>query len=383
MPPATRFHATIVTPPGLEQLTRAELQGLGITPRTADPGTVEAVVTMREIYRANLHLRTASRIHVPLAQFRATSFAELERGSARVPWGTVVAEGRAVDVRVTCRKSRLYHSDAVAERILTAIRRAVPGAVAATGADDEGEGGDAQLFVVRVVRDVVMIGADTTGALLHRRGYRLATAKAPIRENLAAAMLLAVGWDGTRPMVDPMCGAGTLAIEAAMIARRMAPGLRRRFACEHWPRAPIAAFAAEKKLALSRVLAASAVPLHASDRDAGAMEAARANAARAGVDADLILTQGSLSAMAPPPGPGLVIVNPPYGARVGDAAALRDLYAQLGNVVRARCAGWTLAFLSADRALERQVKLPLSHALRFKNGGIAVRLVCAEVPGDG
>jgi putative N6-adenine-specific DNA methylase len=269
----------------------------------------------------------------------------------------------------------------VAERIHAAIARAVPGVVASSaGDDDETEAGDAQLFVVRVFHDVVVISADTTGALLHRRGYRLATAKAPIRENLAAAMLLSVGWDGARPMVDPMCGAGTLAIEAALIARKMAPGLQRTFACERWPLAPLAAFAAERKLALSRVLPASAVPIVASDRDAGAVEAARANAVRAGVDGDVALAQRSLSAMSPPPGPGLVIVNPPYGARVGESAALRDLYAQLGNVVRARCAGWTLAFLSADRTLERQVKLPLVEALRFKNGGIAVRLVRAEVP---
>jgi putative N6-adenine-specific DNA methylase len=382
MPPATRFHATIVTPPGIEKLTAAELEGLHVTPRIADPGTVEAVVTMREIYRANLHLRTASRILVPMAKFRATSFAELERRSAKVPWGTIVAAGAVVEVRVTCRKSRLYHSDAVAERIHKAIARTVPGVVAASAAaDDESEGDKAQLFVVRVFHDVVVISADTTGALLHRRGYRLATAKAPIRENLAAAMLLGAGWDGTRPVVDPMCGAGTLAIEAAMIARKMAPGLQRTFACERWPLAPSAVFAAEKKLALSRVLPGSAVPIVASDRDAGAVEAARANAARAGVEGDIAFAQLALSAMSPPPGPGLVIVNPPYGARVGEVAALRDLYAQLGNVVRARCAGWTLAFLSADRALERQVKLPLAETLRFKNGGIAVRLMRAEVPG--
>jgi putative N6-adenine-specific DNA methylase len=384
MPPATRFHATIVTPPGIEQLTATELEGLYLASRTADPGTVEATVTMREIYRANLHLRTASRILVPIAKFRATSFAELERRSAKVPWGTIVAAGAAVDVRVTCRKSRLYHSDAVAERILKALARAVPGVVAASaGEDDESEGRGVQLFVVRVFHDVVVISADTTGALLHRRGYRLATAKAPIRENLAAAMLLGAGWDGTRPMVDPMCGSGTLAIEAAMIARRMAPGLHRTFACERWPGAPTAAFAAERKLALSHVLAGSAVPIVASDRDAGAVEAARANARRAGVEGDIAFAQHALSAMSPPPGPGLVIVNPPYGARVGEAVALRDLYAQLGNVVRARCAGWTLAFLSADRSLERQVKLPLVEALHFKNGGIAVRLLRAEVPAGG
>ena len=382
MPPATRFHATIITPPGIEQLTADELHGLHITSRVADPGTVDATMTMREIYRANLHLRTASRILVTLAKFRATSFAELERRSAKVPWSTVVAAGATVEVRVTCRKSRLYHSDAVAERIHKALRRSVPGVVSASpGEDDEPEPGDAQLFVVRLFHDVVVISADTTGALLHRRGYRLATAKAPIRENLAAAMLLGVGWDGTRPLIDPMCGAGTLAIEAAMIARRMAPGLHRTFACERWPLAPSAAFAAERKLALSHVLAASAVPIVASDRDAGAVEATRANAARAGVEGDLAIEQRPLSAMVPPPDRGLVIVNPPYGARVGEALALRDLYAQLGNVVRARCAGWTLAFLSADRALERQVKLPLVEARRFKNGGIAVRLMRAEVPG--
>lgn len=395
MPAAPRFPATIVTPPGIEQVTAKELEALRILPAAIEPGIVNASVTMREMYRANLHLRTASRILMPLANFRATSFAELERRAARVDWGRIVAPGQPVDIRVTCRKSRLYHSDAVAERLFRSLAQSVPGAAVAASGGEEDEGRSAgepasepssegaQLFVVRVFHDIVTVSADTSGALLHRRGYRLATAKAPIRENLAAAMLLGAGWDGAVPLADPMCGAGTIAIEAALIARRMPPGIHREFACQRWPAAPVAAFAAERRLALAQVLQRARVPIVASDRDAGAVAAACANATRAGVAADVEISQRALSALEPPAGPGLLIANPPYGQRVGDGAELRNLYAQLGNVARAKCAGWTLAFVSADRSLERQVKLPLEEVLKFRNGGIAVRLVSASVPSRG
>lgn len=381
-PPApAATDALIITAPGLEPLARRELAALGIAVTGEEPGALLACLTPRDVMRANLHLRTASRVVVRLAEFKALSFADVEKHARRVAWGRIVAPGRRVRFRVTCRKSRLYHSGAVAQRLMDALLRSVPDAAAAGAAgDDDDEGQGEQLFIVRLFRDQLMLSADTSGELLHRRGYRQATAKAPLRETLAAAMLLGAGWDGRTPLADPMCGSGTIAIEAAMIARRMAPGRRRVFAFEQWAGHDVALWRAVRDEAAGAERPAAGVPIIAADRDAGAVAAARANAARAGVTADLTIVQQSLSALEPPTASGVLLVNPPYGIRVGDKGPLRDLFAQLGNVARARAPGWRVGLLSADRDLERQLRLPLTEQWKSTNGGIPVRLVTAEVP---
>lgn len=376
-----------IVAPGLEQLAAAELRAIGIAPDEIEPGGIAFIADDRAIFNANLRLRTVSRVIVRVAEFRATAFHELERLSRGVNWAALVAPGSAVRLRVTCKKSKLYHSDGVAQRVGDAIKRSVKGATI-TGAKREVEDDseveapepDAQLFLVRFERDVCTISIDSSGELLHRRGYRLATAKAPLRETLAAAMILAVGYDGSRPIMDPMCGAGTIAIEAALIARRIAPGLERSFACERWPGAPVKAFAELRAAARAEILPRAASPIVASDRDAGGAAAALSNAERAGVAGDMEIRRGALSGITPPPGRGLLLTNPPYGVRASSGSEVRNLYAQLGNVARAKCAGWTLAFLSADRAMESQVKLKLREALKFKNGGIPVWLMSAELP---
>jgi putative N6-adenine-specific DNA methylase len=375
-----------IVAPGLEQIAAAELRAIGIAPGAIDAGGITFAAGDAGLFSANLRLRTVSRIVVRVAEFRATAFHELERLSRGVNWALFVTPGSAVRLRVTCKKSKLYHSDGVAQRVGDAIKRSVKGVTisgAKREADDDSEvespEPEAQLFLVRFERDVCTISVDSSGELLHRRGYRLATAKAPLRETLAAAMLLAVGYDGSRPFMDPMCGAGTLAIEAALIARRIAPGLERAFACERWPGAPAAKFAELRSAARAEILPRAASPIVASDRDAGGAAAALSNAVRAGVDGDVEIRRGALSGITPPSGRGLLLTNPPYGVRASSGSEVRNLYAQLGNVARAKCAGWSLAFLSADRAMEAQVKLPLTEVLKFKNGGIPVRLMRGEI----
>ena len=380
-----------VTAPGLEPLAAAELRALGIDGKT-EPGGVAWTGTMEQLYAANLRLRTASRVTVLAAEFRAKTFFELERHARKVPWERWVPRGGAVRLRVTCRKSRLYHEGAVAQRVLEAIEQRVgPLAGSAVGRDDEGgeEEGDAQLFIVRFLRDSCTIRADASGALLHLRGYRQALAKAPLRETLAAAVLLGSGWDGTAPLLDPMCGSGTIPIEAALIARGIAPGLAnparepRAYACAAWPEFDASAWAAVLARARGEIRPSSPVPILGSDRDEGAIQAAAANAARAGVEGDLELSVRAVSAMEPPPGPGWIVINPPYGVRVGERDPLRNLYAALGSTMRTKAPGWTLALLSPDPALERQVGVPLREALRTSNGGIPVRLAVGRVPAEG
>ncbi|HEX3867575.1 MAG TPA: THUMP domain-containing protein, partial [Gemmatimonadaceae bacterium] len=209
-----------VTAPGLEPICAAELSVLGSRARI-DEGGVSWNGTMDSVARANLWLRTASRVLVRVAEFRATAFFEIERHAQRIAWRRFVSPGAMVEFRVTCRKSKLYHSDAVAERFARGVERMVPGARVSKGGGAAGEEADSpsdarQLFVVRLFHDVCTVSVDTSGDLLHRRGYRIDVAKAPLRETLAAAMLLGAGWPGDQPLFDCMCGSGTVPIEAAM-----------------------------------------------------------------------------------------------------------------------------------------------------------------------
>lgn len=322
--------------------------------------------------RANLWLRTASRVLVRVARFKATAFYELEKRARKIEWDHFVAPGRAAEFRVTARKSKLYHSDAIAERFAKAARTKTdsrqPSAVSP------------QLFVVRVVKDVFEVSADTSGDLLHMRGYRQAIGKAPLRETLAAALLIAAEWSGQTPLLDPFCGSGTIPIEGALIARRIAPGLRRDFAFMHWPNFDAKLWRTLVDDAEAGALARAPVPISGSDRDAGAIESSRANAERAGVAADVDFAVRPISDVEPSGSAGLVATNPPYGVRVGDASKVRNLYARLGQVLSERCRGWRVVLLSADARLTAEIGLPFQEMVRTSNGGINVTVVGAEVP---
>jgi putative N6-adenine-specific DNA methylase len=388
-PPLSAF---AIAAPGFERIVAAELDRLGIAP-TIEHGGVAWTGTLESVARANLWLRTASRVVVRVVEFRARSFHELERHARKLPWERFVAPGAPVRFRVTSRKSRLYHSGAVAERladaagtragVAPALDRSGEAGPGGTRADDDGydDGDDAagQLFVVRVVRDVCTVSVDSSGALLHRRGYRQAIAKAPLRETLAAAMLLGSEWPGTVPLIDPMCGSGTIAIEAALLARRIAPGANRAFAFQGWPEFNPAVWTRMVAEAREQQVARAPASIRGSDRDAGAIEAAQANAERAGVAGDVELDRRAVSGIEPASGPGWLVVNPPYGVRVAEAGTVRDLYSALGNVLRARFSGWRLALLSPSESLERQLGLTLNERFATLNGGLPVRLVTGDV----
>lgn len=359
---------------------------MGLRPRV-EVGGVGFAGTIESVARANLWLRTASRVIVRVASFRALAFHELERLARAVPWERFVASGGAVRFRVTSRKSRLYHTGAIEQRLAEAIEHRLGRASAIQRTarldddDDEGTSPPAQLFVIRVVNDTFTLSVDSSGALLHQRGYRQAVARAPLRESLAAALLTASDWSGAAPLIDPFCGSGTIAIEAALLARRMAPGLRRSFAFQSWPETESARWEQLCEQAASEALPRSPVSILGSDRDRGAIEAAIANAERAGVAADIEFSVKAMSLIErPTSATGLVVTNPPYGVRVGEVAKLRDLYARFGQVLRTKFAGWELAVLSANPRLESELRLPLRERLRTRNGGIAVRLLLAGVP---
>lgn len=362
-----------VVAPGLEPLVAGELTALEFHPGSTEPGGVAFSTDAPGLARANLHLRTASRVIVRVARFRARAFGELERQAGRLPWERFVPPGVGVTFRVTSRKSRLYHNKGIAQRLSGAVAARVTEAGAAE------PGGPDQEFVVRLLRDECTISADSSGDLLHVRGYREEVARAPLRETLAAAMLIGAGWEATRPLVDPFAGSGTIPIEGALLARRIPPGRGRRFAFEAWPAMDRAHLARARDEAEERILVRAPAPVLCADRDAGAVAAARANAGRAGVADDIEFRHAAISALELPAMPGWIITNPPYGVRVGEPAALRDLYARMGQVLRSRAAGWHVALLSANRRLESELRVPLATLLRTRNGGIPVRLVGTTV----
>lgn len=375
------------TTPGLEALLLGELVALGLAGEITEAGGVAFDGDAAALARALLALRTAHRVTVRLAEFRARGFAELERHGATVEWERILAPGSAVHFRVSSRKSRLYHEDGIAERLEGAVLtrlghvERVRGANAALDREaDVLQLPGVQRFVVRLFRDRVTISADAAGALLHRRGWRRDVGKAPLRETLAAAMLLGVTWQGTEPLLDPMAGSGTIPIEAALLARRMAPGRLRRFAAEQWPLMEGGVFEAVRHELAASELPECPVPIAGRDRDAGAVRAAIANAERAGVAGDVDFTRGAVSDIPPDDGTGLVITNPPYGVRVSETRALRDLYAALGRTLRARRPGWRIALLSASPVLDGQVGASWREVWRTTNGGIPVRLLSTPPP---
>lgn len=373
------FDLYSITAPGLERVTALELTALGVTPKGESRGGVAWRGSARDLYGANLWLRTATRVVARVASFHAGSFAELERRAKRVAWGRFVRGRDRVRFRVTCHKSALYHSDAVAQRLAEA-------AAAATGCsaiadpevdeDDEGASGE-QLFIVRIDHDTLTLSADSSGTLLHKRGYRQASAKAPMRETLAAAMLLSSGWNSGFPLLDPMCGSGTIPIEAALIARKIAPGIHRQFRFERWPGFDHGSWTELRERALTGALPRAPASIVAADRDPGGVEAASSNAERAAVTDDLELVHRPLAASrADGHVPGWLITNPPYGIRIG--TDVRNLYAKLGSLMRTELRGWRLGVLTASAELERQIGIPLERMFEAKNGGISIRFVVAE-----
>jgi putative N6-adenine-specific DNA methylase len=350
--------------PGLEEVLLEEVRGKGFRRPKAVPGGVVLHGAWPDAWRANLWVRGAGRVLVRIARFRADHLSVLEHRARQVPWAEVLRPGLPVRVEASCSASRIYHSGAAEERIATAIRDTL-GAPHAPEAE--------VTVMARIEHDLCTISLDTSGELLHRRGHKQVVNAAPMRETMAALFLRQCGFEGNEPVLDPMCGSGTFVIEAAEIAARLNPGRSRRFAFEH-----LATFDAE---AWARMRGASGARtpehrFHGSDRDAGAVAMSRANAERAGVAGFTEFRQATISEAAPPPGPpGLVIVNPPYGTRLGEGRNLAPLYRSLGQVLMSRFAGWRVGLVTADPGLAHATGLPfLPPTAPVPHGGLRVTL---------
>jgi putative N6-adenine-specific DNA methylase len=381
-----------VCAPGLEPFTAQELKDLGLrvpsstSSRDAlegrgeveEVGGVECRGSLIDLYRANLCLRTASRVLLHLGSFYADTFSDLGRRAKRFSWEAYLKPGRPVALRVACHKSRLFHSAAVTERVMESIGARLGQIPPTKKLDGDEEGNPPQLIFVRLVENRCTLSLDSSGALLSRRGYRLATAKAPLRETLAAGVLMASGWDLTSPLLDPFCGAGTIPIEAALMARRVAPGWQRHFAFMDWPNFDGNAW--ERAEQESRQGQGKSTPrILASDRDEGAIRAARANAERAGVSETIEFSCRPVSAIDPPAGPGWVVTNPPHGVRLKTHRDLRSLYIRLGKVLRARCRGWNAAILCGSDSLLELTGIKFERRFPMRSGGLKVELASGRI----
>jgi 23S rRNA (guanine2445-N2)-methyltransferase len=361
-----------VVAPGLEEVCARELQLLGIDPIRIVGGGVEFEGGLREIYLANLWLRSAGRVLVRLGTVKSRDFPDLYHKALRLPWGRFVRSDKAVQVRVGSRRSRLNHSGRIIKTLSDAINRAL-------GRDGTPEGRQ-QLVLAQFEDDVCRLSVDSSGELLHRRGYRVETALAPLRETLAAGILLKLGWDGSSPLVDPMCGSGTFVIEAALLAGNRPPGMARQFAFMDWPGFRPGLWDA-LHIEARRVERSVKVPLCGGEREPEALAAAHRNAARAGVEPLTQLVQQELEQFVAPSGQGLVVCNPPYGKRIGRNEDLRLLFRLFGSVLRNRFPGWQVAFICPDNHLAKATGLTLTRLDTLHNGGIPVALWTATPEG--
>lgn len=339
----------LMTAPGLEPVLAGEARATGFRDPTPVPGGVVTRGGWPEVWRANLELRGAGRVLARIGSFRAMHLAQLDKRARKFPWAASLRPDRPVRVEASCSRSRIYHAGAAAQRIEAAIREELGAPITP----------DAAIVVkARIDDDLCTFSLDTSGESLHKRGHKEAVGKAPMRETLAALFLRQCGYDGGEPVVDPMCGSGTFVLEAAEIAAGLRPGRTRSFAFEDFATFDAAAWA---RMRASEPRPRPALRFHGSDRDDGAVRMCRANAARAGVTDITDFRRQTISELTPPEGPpGLVIVNPPYGARIGERPLLRSLYAALGKTLRDGFAGWRVGLVTSDTALARATGLPFA-----------------------
>lgn len=359
-----RFDIFLPAPPGLEDTLLAEVRTKGFNSPRAVPGGVVLRGGWPDVWRANLWVRGAGRVLARLASFKSTSLTDLQLQAGKVLWRDVLRSDVPFGVEATCRKSRIYHSGAAAERVARAIGEAV-------GASEQRE---APVSIkVRIDHDICTLAVDTSGDLLHKRGHKEAVNAAPMRETMAALFLRRCGYTGDEPVLDPMCGSGTFVIEAAEIAARLNPGRSRHFAFEH-----LATFdaAAWERMRTAHGTRTPTVRFFGSDRDVGAVRMSEENALRAGVADFTVFRACAVSEITRPEGPaGLVIVNPPYGTRLGDARVLSALYRALGQTLAARFSGWRVGLITTDARLARATGLPfLPTEAPVPHGGLRVTL---------
>jgi len=334
---------------GLEAVVARELATLGYEAKPTQTGRIAFRADESAICRTNLWLRSADRVQVMVGSFQACDFGELFDSTYALPWHEWIPPRGAFPVSGRSVKSVLSSVPACQKIVKKAIVEKLKVAHRTGHLDETGP-----VFPVEValLKDKVTLTLDTSGAGLHKRGYRTLVGAAPLRETLAAALVMLSFWRPDRPLVDPFCGTGTIAIEAALIGRKMAPGRAREFASESWPWLPKRSWKTAREEARDAELATVPERIIATDIDAEALGLARKSAAAAGVSADVHFQQSAFADLQSSKTYGCVITNPPYGERLGSARELEQLYHSFPKVL-AGLPTWSYFILTAYPGFER------------------------------
>lgn len=315
---------------GLESVLKQEITALGYEIVSVEDGKVTFAGDVTAFARANVFLRTTERVLWKVGSFHAETFEELFQGTKAIPWETMLpADAHFWVAKANSVKSKLFSPSDIQSIMKKAIVERMKQHYKVEWFEETGAS-----FPIRVaiLKDEVMVGIDTSGESLHKRGYRKLTSKAPITETLAAALVMLTPWHHDRVLVDPFCGSGTILIEAAMLGANIAPGMNRSFLSETWEGIlPTKIFAAAKEEAQSAVKQDVSMNIQGYDIDGEIIKAARQNARLAGVEQYIHFQQRPISDLSHPKKYGFVITNPPYGERMEEKAELPELYRQIGK----------------------------------------------------
>lgn len=359
---------------GLSDVLEKEVKALGLKVLSKSSIGVMFESDLEGCYRANLCLRTATRVIESVLEFKARTPEDLYNGIRKHDFTKYIGvkDTFALDTatRGNLFKDQRFVTMKLKDGIADQFREKYD-----ERPDVDTENPDLRLMV-RVVDDNVSVAIDTSGAPLTRRGYRTEQGEAPLREHLAAGLVDLAGWDETQVIYDPMCGSGTIVIEAAMKARKICPGsLRKRFAFEKLPGFDRQLWQKIVAETIDQELPPARVKLYGSDHSGKMIKIARQNAERAGVETDINFEVKRIDEIKPPAASGLMIVNPPYGERLGVTEELKDVYRDLAHVLKQRFKGWTLWLISGNEELTGALRLKATRKIQVFNGNIDCRFL--------
>lgn len=354
---------------GLEAVVKREIQALGYRIIKSEDGKITYMGDERAVVRSNLWLRSADRVLLKMAEFKALEFEELFQQTRGLPWEELIPMDGKFTVTGTSVKSKL-HSVPACQSI---VKKAVVERLREYYCVEHFEETGAEYTIkVTLLKDNVTLTVDTSGPGLHKRGYRVCDVAAPIKETLAAAMVQLSFWRAGRLLIDPCCGSGTIPIEAAMIGRNIAPGLNRSFAAEGWEMIPPELWKEERRKAFEAVDYETDLRIFAFDVDPRAIAAAQENAIEAGVDDCIVFKRMNMARLeAREPG-GIIITNPPYGERIGEAQQIENIYKKYRSFFSENPT-WSLFLITTDKELEEKaVGRPADRRRKLYNGRLEV-----------
>ena len=378
------FACIAVVPPGLEEPAAQELSSLGASAVQPLRRAVRCCTDAATFYRLHLRARLPFRLLRELARFPCRGRDDLYWGVREAAdWSHWLPSEASFRVDASGSLPGLNHSHYSALQVKNALvdwQREVWGRRSSVNLEDPDLALHLHLSPGRPGQlPQASLSVDGSGESLHRRGYRARLGLAPLKENLAAGLIALTGWDGSVPLLDPLCGSGTLLIEAACQALGRAPGLGRGFALQRWPDFDADLWRQEAEAAAALAQDRPLAPILGNEADPAVLEQARANAEAAGVAPWINWRGGDCRALEPPAGPGLVVCNPPYGERIGAGDSLEQLYADLGQMLKQRCGGWTLWLLSGNPELTGALRMKASRKVPVSNGGIDCRWLQYEI----